>query len=464
LSGSENAESFSVRLTGQFTAPKTGTYTFSLLSVGLSRLYIDDEEVIDNWTEQIPGEHFFGRASQEMTFEVAMQAGQSYALKVEYRREKASMIAALRLGCLLPIAEDALDQAASRAAAADVALVFVGTSDEWESEGFDRPNLELPGEQAALVEKVAAANPRTVVILNTGSPHAMPWLDKVAGVVQAWFCGQECGNAIADVLFGDVNPSGKLPQTFPKRLEDNPAFINYPGETGQVHYGEGLFVGYRYYDKKKIEPLFPFGYGLSYTTFAYSNLSLNAAEYNFGDDIQVRVAVTNTGQREGKEVVQLYVRDVESSLMRPQKELKAFKKVALKPGESQTVEFALDRRALSFYDPQKQGWVAEVGEFEILIGSSSQDIRAQASFSLKTSGLITDVERGPVKLSVKNTLKELLAHEEAKAILEKHFGDLMQSSQLRMVMDFSLEQVTRFVPDVLTPEKLKELDEELGEL
>ncbi|MFC1975200.1 glycoside hydrolase family 3 C-terminal domain-containing protein [Chloroflexota bacterium] len=459
-----NADSFSARLTGQFVAPETGTYTFSLVSAGLSRLYIDGEEVIDNWTEQIPGEHFFGMASQEMKFEVAMQAGQSYALKVEYSRENAAMMAALRVGCLQPIAEDALDRAASLAAEADVALVFVGTSDEWESEGFDRPDMELPGEQAALVEKVAAANPKTVVVLNTGSPHAMPWLDKVAGVVQAWFPGQETGNAMADVLFGDVNPSGKLSQTFPKRLEDNPAFINYPGENGKVHYGEGLFVGYRYYEKKKIEPLFPFGYGLSYTTFAYSNSTLSAGEYDFGDNIQVSVEVTNTGQREGKEVVQLYVRDVESSLVRPKKELKAFKKVALKPSETQTVEFVLDGRALSFYDPKKQGWVAEVGEFEVLMGSSSQDIRAQATFSLKTSGLISDVESVSAKLSIKNTLKELLANEAAKAILDKHSGEMMQSSQLAMGMDFSLEQIAGFVPDVLTPEKLQEIDAELGSL
>jgi beta-glucosidase len=223
-------------------------------------------------------------------------------------------------------------------------------------------------------------------------------------------------------------------------------------------------VGYRYYEKKMIEPLFPFGYGLSYTTFAYSNLALNASEYDFGDDIRVSVAVTNTGPREGKEVVQLYVRDVESSLMRPEKELKAFKKVALKSGETQTVAFTLDGRALSFYDPRKQGWLAEVGEFEILVGSSSQDIRAQAVFSLKTPGLISDVEGISTRLSVKNTLKELLANEAAKVILEEQFGEMMRSPQLAMGMDFSLEQIVEFVPDVLTPEKLQELDEELGNL
>jgi beta-glucosidase len=286
----------------------------------------------------------------------------------------------------------------------------------------------------------------------------------VAGVVQAWFPGQECGNAIADVLFGDVNPSGKLPQTFPKRLEDNPAFINYPGENGQVYYGEGLFVGYRYYEKKKIEPLFPFGYGLSYTTFEYGNLTLNASEYEYGDDVQVRVDVTNTGQREGQEIVQLYVRDEESSLVRPEKELKAFKKVVLKPGETQTVDFKLDVRALSFYDPRQKGWVAEAGEFAVLVGSSSQDIRAQATFALTTTGLTSDVPRMAVELSIKTTLRELLANEGAKAILAKHFGEMLQSPQLNMAMDFSLEQMAGFAPDILTPEKLQELDEALGSL
>ncbi|MBN1991610.1 MAG: glycoside hydrolase family 3 C-terminal domain-containing protein [Anaerolineae bacterium] len=457
-------EKFSARLTANFTAPESGRYTFSLVSVGLSRLYLDGQELIDNWSEQFPGESFFGMGSREMKAEVELQAGRVYALKIEYSREKASMLAGLRVGCLLPIPEDAIKRAATLAAGADVALLFVGTTDEWESEGFDRPGMDLPGEQNLLVEKVAAANPNTVVVLNTGSPHAMPWLDKVAGVVQAWFPGQEAGHALADVLFGDVNPSGKLSQTFPKRLADNPAFINYPGENGRVYYGEGLFVGYRYYEKKMIEPLFPFGYGLSYTTFEYNNLALNAKEYAYGDTIQVSVAVTNTGRREGKEVVQLYVRDVRSSLARPEKELKAFKKVALKPGETQTVAFTLDGRALSFYDPEKQGWVAEAGEFEILVGSSSQDIRARATFFLQTSGLVSDVEGNSAKLGVKNTLKELLANAAAKAILEKHFGEMMRSPQLAVGMDFSLEQIAGFVPDVLTPDKLRQLDEELGTL
>src|SRR2546430_9924927 len=210
--------------------------------------------------------------------------------------------------------------------------------------------MELPGKQDALIEQVAAANPRTIVVLNAGSPITMPWLDQVAAVVQAWYPGQECGNAIADVLFGDTTPSGKLPQTFPVRLEDNPAYLNFPGENGKVYYGEGLFVGYRYYDKKHIAPLFPFGFGLSYTTFSYGPLSLSAQEINPDDTLQVSVDVTNTGLRAGKEVVQLYVRDKQARLQRPEKELKAFAKVHLEPGESKTVTLSIGRDALAYYD------------------------------------------------------------------------------------------------------------------
>jgi beta-glucosidase len=323
--------------------------------------------------------------TQQMTAEVDMTAGQVYQLKLEYSKRNAPFLGGIRLGCLVPVIGDPIARAVKVAAESDVALVFVGTSDEWESEGYDRVDMELPGRQAELIQRVAAANENTVVVLNTGSPVNMTaWIDQVTAVVETWFPGQECGNAIADVLFGDVNPSGRLPTTFPRRLEDTPAYINYPGENGQVLYGEGLFAGYRYYDKKRIEPLFPFGYGLSYTTFEYSDLTLDAPEYGLHDEIQVAVDVANVGTRAGKEVVQLYVRDVEARLVRPEKELKAFQKVMLQPGETKTVRFTLDREALSFYDPRQEQWVAEPGQFEVLVGSSSRDIRARGFFNLKT--------------------------------------------------------------------------------
>lgn len=376
---------FSVRLTGVFTPPDTGTYTFSLVSGGISRLFVDGQEIIDNWTQQQPGEAFFGFGSTEVTAGYAMIGGKTYHLRVDYSTKDSRLLYALRIGCLPPIPEDAAERAARLAADADVAVVFAGLGGEWETEGNDRATMDLPAAQNDLIAKVAAANPNTVVVLNTGSPITMPWLDDVAAVLQAWYPGQECGNAIADVLFGDVNPSGKLPQTFPQRLEDNPAFVNYPGENGKVYYGEGIFVGYRYYDKKKIVPLFPFGFGLSYTTFAYSNLTVSSELHDSADAVQVTVDVTNTGTRAGQEVVQLYVRDIAAKLVRPEKELKAFTKIRLQAGETQTVTLALNRDSLSYYDPAQNGWVAEAGTFEVLVGSSVNDIRARATFELTTA-------------------------------------------------------------------------------
>jgi beta-glucosidase len=473
-----NAAQFSARLTGQFTAPETGRYTFGLSSAGLSRLYIDGQEVIDNWTEQQPGESFTGTGSSELTFEMDLAAGQTCDLTVEYSKQSAVPLASLRLSCLPPVPEDAMDRAAALAAASDVALVFVGLSDEWESEGFDRPDMELVGDQVALIEKVTAANANTVVILNTGSPITMNWLDKVAAVVQAWFPGQECGNAIADVLFGDVNPSGRLPQTFPRQLEDNPAYINYPGENGRVHYGEGIFVGYRYYDKKKVEPLFPFGYGLSYTTFAYRNLRLNASEVapslvergrvgvgvDADEGLQVSVDIQNTGPRAGQEVVQLYVRDLESTLMRPEKELKAFAKVSLEPGQTKTVTLALNRESLAYYDDLARQWVAEAGEFEVLVGSSSRDIRASARFTLQTTSRFGGPEKAGIRLGLDSTLQLLLANEQARAILSKHLPGLLDAPQLSMALGFTLEQVAGFAPAVFTTEVMQAIAQDLAQL
>jgi beta-glucosidase len=288
----------------------------------------------------------------------------------------------LRLGLLPPLPSDMMERAVALAAKSDVALVFAGLSSEWESEGFDRADLELPGNQNELIARVAEANPNTVVVLNAGSAVTMPWLDKVAAVLQAWYPGQEAGNAIADVLFGDVNPSGKLPQTFPVRLEDNPTYLNFPGENGKVLYGERLFVGYRYYDKKRVAPLFPFGFGLSYTTFEYGDLELSATRIGPDETLEVSITVTNTGSRGGKEVVQVYVRDVEAHLQRPEKELKAFAKVALEPRERKTVTLVLTRESLAYFDDRSREWVVEAGTFEVLVGASSQDIRAVARFEM----------------------------------------------------------------------------------
>ncbi|GHO93913.1 beta-glucosidase [Reticulibacter mediterranei] len=377
-----DVHNFSMRATARFMPAVTGTYTFSLTSAGLSRFFINDELAVENWTQQMRGESYFGMGSTEVKTERDLVVGQEYILTLEYAKNQDGLIAAVRPGCLPPLPADGIERAVALAGRSDVALIFAGLSGEWESEGFDRPNIDLVGQQNELIERVAAANKRTIVVLNTGSPIAMPWLEQVEAVVQAWFPGQECGNAIADVLFGDVNPSGKLPQTFPVRLEDNPAYINYPGENGKVRYGEGLFVGYRYYEKKKIEPLFPFGFGLSYTTFDYDNLRLSTSSIGPEETLEVQIDITNTGERAGKEIVQVYVRDVQSRLHRPDKELKAFAKVQLEPGEHKTVSLSLARQALAYYDDLAQAWVAEAGEFEVLVGSSSQAIQGKASFTL----------------------------------------------------------------------------------
>ncbi len=445
-----DASRFSVRWEGTFTVPRTGAYDFGLTGVGRSRLLIDGVQLIDNWGALVTMDE--KRAQMEMT------AGQAYRLTVEYAFEGDAHWRTLRLGCAPAVPADVVEAAVELASRSDVAIVVAGLTDEWESEGFDRIDMELPGRQVELIERVAAANPKTVVVLNVGSPVAMKWIDKVAAVVQAWYGGQEAGNAIADVLFGDANPSGKLPTTFPKRIQDNPAYINYPGENGKVLYGEGIFVGYRYYDKKEVEPLFPFGHGLSYTTFAYRNLALSAAEYGPGDEVQVSVDVQNTGSRAGQEVVQLYVRDLESSLARPEKELKAFAKVALEPGETRTVTFSLDRDALSFYDPGSRQWVVEPGEFEVLIGSSSRDIRLAGRFRMKEEAAGAPAAR----LHTGLPLGALLEDEAGRAVLEKHVPEMQSAPDLSMAMGMSLREIAAFVPSILTEARLQAIDEDLA--
>ncbi len=250
----------------------------------------------------------------------------------------------------------------------------------FESEGSDRPDMRLPGAQDRLIDAVVRANPRTVVVLNSGSPVEMPWAEKVPAIVCAYYPGQEGGHAVSRVLLGEVNPSGKLTVTFPYRLEDTPAYINYPGGK-EVHYGEGIFVGYRYYDRKAIDPLFPFGHGLSYSEFEYSNIQLKPQALR-DEPQEVSFTLKNTSTTAGQEVVQLYVSDTQASLVRPDKELKDFVKVALNPGEEKIVRFTLAERAFAFYDPYKAAWVVEPGEFVIMLGSSSRDIRLQTTVTL----------------------------------------------------------------------------------
>ena len=372
-----NPNKFSARLTATFTAPESGTYAFSINGNGLNRLIFDGQTVIDNWNETAR-ENPWAQSDQGVKLELS--EGQECVFQVDFAYEGTFPWRMLRINCLPPLPEDPLGEALAVASQADLVILFAGNTSEWESEGFDRPDMELPQNQNELIEQVLKVNPNTVVVLNTGAPVRMPWVEQVPAMIQAWFGGQEMGNAIADVLFGLVNPSGKLPTTFPVRLQDNPAYLNYPGENGHVLYGEGLFVGYRYYEYKDVEPLFPFGYGLSYTTFEYGNVTLSAAEFGPGETITASVNVSNTGDRAGKEVVQLYLRDVNSRLVRPLKELKGFAKLDLQPGETRQVSFEIEEDALAFYDDALNQWVTEPGTFEIFIGGSSEDLQVAARF------------------------------------------------------------------------------------
>jgi beta-glucosidase len=375
-----DAGEFSVRWTGTLTAPDTGRHVFKLAGAGICRLYLDGELLIGLTYDQPWGPaHRVGEA-----FAYAeLVGGRAYDVAIEYVRlpEVFPIIYARLAFVPEPEKDDRLARAVELARRSDVAIVCAGMPMGYDSEGHDRPDMALPGPQAELIEAVAKANEHTVVVLNCGAPVELPWIDDVPALVLAYYPGQEGGNALANILMGDVNPSAKLSVTFPKRYEDNPTYVNYPGGR-EVRYGEGIFVGYRYYDQKGVEPLFPFGFGLSYTTFAYSDLRVPETVQP-GESVEVSVTITNTGARAGKEVVQLYVGDKASSLVRPPKELKGFKKVSLDPGESKTADFVLDQRALSFYDPAQKQWVAEPGEFEVLVGSSSRDIRLRGAFTLE---------------------------------------------------------------------------------
>ncbi len=374
---------FSIRWTGTFKAPFTGIYTFGLLVDGLASVFVDDKLVVEK--KQVKPDAEIINIGDESIGVCNLKAGLSYNIRIEYASQPdfpGWIPRYIRFGCTPPLPDDAIKRAADAAASSDVAFVFVGLNDEHETEGRDRPDMELPGSQVELIKEVAGVNDNTIVVLNNGAPVTLTdWIDDVAAVVEAWFPGQECGNAIADVLFGDVNPSGKLPMTFPKKLEDNPAYNHYPGRNGKVEYAEGIFIGYRHYDTRNIESLFPFGYGLSYTTFKYDNLNIQA-EIKADEPFRIAVDITNTGKREGKEVVQMYIRDVVSSLERPLKELKGFQKVSLKKCETKTITFDIRMEDLCFFDTDKKRWIAEAGDFEVFVGSSSRDIRQKARFTL----------------------------------------------------------------------------------
>lgn len=311
-------------------------------------------------------------------------------------------------------------EAVAAAQAADVALLYVALPTFKESEGYDRADLELTAHQVALIQAVTAAQPRSVVILNNGSAIAMSdWIDGAAAMLEAWMMGQAGGGAIADLLFGVVNPSGKLAETFPLRLADTPAYLNYPGEGGKVRYGEGVFIGYRGYDAREQPVLFPFGHGLSYTTFQYSAPRVSSQTFRDVDGLVVAFEVTNTGAVAGQEIAQVYVHDCAASVQRPPKELKGFAKVALQPGETQTVAIPLDFRAFAFFHPGHGRWVAEAGEFDILVGASSADLRGAVRVTLQSTAAL------PSLLGPMSTLSEWLEDPAGRAALEPIYQQAM---------------------------------------
>ncbi|MDH5738204.1 MAG: glycoside hydrolase family 3 C-terminal domain-containing protein, partial [Gammaproteobacteria bacterium] len=374
---------FSARMEASLTPSQTCRWQISLASAGLSRLWIDDELFINNWEDQEPGDIYFSKGSTEVIREVALEAGRDYRLRLDYSTAHSGFVAGLRVG-MMPLSEtDPVAEAVSLAVESDLVILCAGLNSEWDTEGYDRPDMSLPGDQVRLIRSVAQANENTVVVLNNGSAVAMhEWIMDVRAVLEAWYPGQEAGHALADILLGKVNPSGRLTQTFPLRIEDAPAMCrpphSYPGVKGSVIYEEALLVGYRYYDYHDLMPLFPFGHGLSYTEFDYNDLSLDKSLYAIGDDVHIRFTVANKGDRAGAEVVQLYVGAMELQEGEPVQTLKGFSKLFLMPGECKTVEMSIGFRDLAFWNVQTKNWEQAPGEYALRIGASSRDLRLAA--------------------------------------------------------------------------------------
>ena len=378
--------------------------------------------------------------------------------------------------------EKLLNEAVAVAKDCDVAVIFAGLPDSFESEGFDRTHLDMPANQNALIDAVCKVQPNTVIVLHNGSPIVMPWLDSVKGILEMYLAGQASGAAAVNLLFGQANPSGKLAETFPLRLEDNPSYLNFPGNRSKVCYNEGVFIGYRYYDKKKMDVLFPFGYGLSYTTFAYDNLCITDgntevdAPVNDDTPLQVSVDITNTGSVAGAEVAQLYVKNPVVYEIRPEKELRAFEKVFLAPGETKTVHFTLTKRAFTYYETRIHDWYAESGNYEILIGASSRDIRLAQTITIQSTGTIPfvadetttceDVELfakdgSPLdEMLAKSGFAEATARDDEDEAMGSGTADMMKA----MFTGTPLHSILSFSGEELTYEDIQETIRKLNEL
>jgi beta-glucosidase len=373
---------FSARISAWLTPGVSGPHKVAMRGFGGRRLFVSGAKAADAWNApagaDIPTAMFEGK-EEGGVFE--FEAGKRILIVGEAHSVTHDPVL-LTMGCSEPEVVGAIDSAAAAAASADVAVVVVGTDEVWESEGRDRKTVTLPGRQDELVERVAAANPRTIVVVNAGCPMDLPWSDKVAAIVYAWFPGQEFGNALADVLLGVAEPGGRLPVTLARRAADFPAYDTTPGPNEELVYSEGINVGYRGFDVARIEPRFAFGHGLGYTTFEYELLELASDGLAEGEPLELRVRLRNSGRRPGKEVIQVYVADLESSVPRPPRELKGFAVVRLEPGQATELVLALEDRDLAYWDPARNSWRIEPGRFEIQVGHSSRDIRLRQTFEL----------------------------------------------------------------------------------
>ncbi|GLI79207.1 hypothetical protein PoHVEF18_007535 [Penicillium ochrochloron] len=386
---------FYVDMEGYFTPEEDGLYDFGVTVVGTGRLLIDGEVVVDNTKNQKQGSAFFGTATIEEQGTKELKAGQTYKVVFEFGSAPTSDLdtrgivafgpGGFRFGATRRVSQDELiSNAVEQAKSAEQVIIFAGLTSEWETEGYDRDDMHLPPGSDDLISRVLEVNPNAVVVIQSGTPVTMPWVKEARALVQAWFGGNECGNGIADVLYGDVNPSAKLPITFPRRLQDNPSYVNFRSERGRVLYGEDIYVGYRFFEKSDVTPAFPFGHGLSYTTFTRLDLQISTvpeeAKYSeFGEPITATVTVTNTGSIAGAEIVQLWVVPPKTDVNRPVRELKAFKKVFLQPGESKTVELVVEKKiATSWWDEQREQWISEKGRYQVSVtGTGAEELQGE---------------------------------------------------------------------------------------
>ena len=408
-----SADAFAVRASCTVVPTVSGTHELRLIQGGRARVLVDGDVVLDATEGDYErGSAFFGMGSVEIPAAIELVEGTPVEVVVEFSNRDAVLLAGFKLGLLSMVEEDLLGRAEALAADSDIAVVVVGTNDDWETEGRDRELWELPGDQPELIRRVSAANPRTIVVLNVGAPHDLGWIDEPAAVLSVGFGGQELGDAVVDMLLGDVEPSGRAPTTVGARYEHFGAYPNYPGDNSVVRYGEGVFTGHRFHDAMDIEPAVPFGYGLGYTSFSIGapRAATHAAP---GDTISVAVDVTNTGGRHGAEVVQIYVEPIEPQILRPVRELKAFRKVTLEPGATETVTLELDARAFAYFDVadpvweelsnagpvpadggglhrQEPGWWVDPGDYRIVVGRSSRDFTGAVTVSLDGEAALLD--------------------------------------------------------------------------